>query len=35
MEEKLIELLKQKQKLMDKPTCILIDRMKLRKLRRK
>ena len=35
MEEKLIELLKQKQKLMDKPTCILIDRMRLRKLKRR
>lgn len=33
--DKLMELLKLKQKLMNKPTCILIDRMRLRKLKRK
>ena len=33
--DKLMDLLRLKQKLMDKPTCILIDRMRLRKLKRK
>lgn len=33
--DKLMELLRIKQKLMNKPSCILIDRMKLRKLKRK
>lgn len=33
--DKLMDLLRLKQKLMDKPTYILIDRMRLRKLKRK